>query len=1028
MSKALKIVFGLIGAVILLVVVAAIAVPLFVNPNDYKTQVAEMVKEQTGRELRIPGDIKLSVFPWLGADLGVVELGNAPGFDEPLFARTEQITVRVKLMPLLDKKVEMDTVTVRGLQLNLARDKNGRTNWDDLTQTKNGNAAPKEETSGQPPAVAALAIGGVRVENAAIRWHDAQAGQKVALDKLTVTTGALTLGQPIDLNIEFDVRSETPALTGHIKTSAKIDANPETQVIKASGLTLDAGLNSALLPGGRADLSLAGNVTLDGGKQSVNIAGLKLTAKELDLGAVKGDINVAGAIAGDLGAMRFDATGLRVDGALSGAAVKKLVFALTTNAGIDLGKQKLTVPALRVDVAEIDAAGLKGTATVLGVVDGDLAKQRFSVSKLAASGNLAGTDGGLRKVRFDLSGGVSADMAAQRVVLKDLRIKMPELALADLAGQANATVNITGDLNKMRFSLASLSADGQLSGEKGPVKSIRFKLDTAGSANLTAQTLNLTRLKLNVPAVALEQGNGSATVQATVKGNLAKSVFRVSKLVAETKLTGKTLPGGRVDARATGNVVANLSKQTLDVTDLRATALGLNTSGRVAVTNLNTTPQFTGSIKVARFSPRALLKRLGQPPIKTQDPKVLGRAEIATELSGTTDSLALNPLTVRLDDTQLKGKLSLAQFSAPLPSVRFDLNVDSLDADRYMPPSTPAKKKATATPGSAAAAAAGLPVDTLKSLDIQGKARVGRLKVSNLRVTDIHLQIGAKDGLIRVHPLGASIYKGKYQGDVNIDARGPQPVLSVDEKLTGVAAGPLLKDLSDLSVLTGQTDAVLKLQASGADTDAIKRTLSGNANFQFLDGEIKGVDIACWICGLSDMVGGLSSGDLKSALFGFVAGQVQQSASKPEGGGNSTRFTELNGRVNVINGTARNDDLEVISPLIEITGAGEANLVTERINYLVTPRLVSSCKGQGRSAVGSGLEVPVKISGTFQKPKYEPDLSGIKMAASRSSQPAPQQKQQAAPQPQPAQPQSPQEAIKQKTEEAVKGLFRGIFK
>jgi uncharacterized protein involved in outer membrane biogenesis len=41
MNKALKIAFGLIGAVILLVVVAAIAVPLFVNPNDYKTQVAD---------------------------------------------------------------------------------------------------------------------------------------------------------------------------------------------------------------------------------------------------------------------------------------------------------------------------------------------------------------------------------------------------------------------------------------------------------------------------------------------------------------------------------------------------------------------------------------------------------------------------------------------------------------------------------------------------------------------------------------------------------------------------------------------------------------------------------------------------------------------------------------------------------------------------------------------------------------------------------------------------------------------------
>ena len=66
MKKAIKIVAMLLGIVILGVVLLAIAVPLLIDPNDYKDELVQAVKEHTGRELKVEGDISLSVFPWLG--------------------------------------------------------------------------------------------------------------------------------------------------------------------------------------------------------------------------------------------------------------------------------------------------------------------------------------------------------------------------------------------------------------------------------------------------------------------------------------------------------------------------------------------------------------------------------------------------------------------------------------------------------------------------------------------------------------------------------------------------------------------------------------------------------------------------------------------------------------------------------------------------------------------------------------------------------------------------------------------------
>ena len=74
MKSTLKILAWLLGLVVVLVILAAIVLPRFFDPNDFRGEIADAVREKTGRELVIEGDLKLTVIPWLGVSIGRTSL------------------------------------------------------------------------------------------------------------------------------------------------------------------------------------------------------------------------------------------------------------------------------------------------------------------------------------------------------------------------------------------------------------------------------------------------------------------------------------------------------------------------------------------------------------------------------------------------------------------------------------------------------------------------------------------------------------------------------------------------------------------------------------------------------------------------------------------------------------------------------------------------------------------------------------------------------------------------------------------
>ena len=126
MARLLK-VFLIISAVCIgFVVVAVITAFIFFDPNEFKTQIASAVKDETGRDLVIEGDLKLTLFPWLAVDIGHTELGNAEGFRAETFMEFDEAKLSVRLLPLIvSREITVGTAALNGLVVNLEVDRNG---------------------------------------------------------------------------------------------------------------------------------------------------------------------------------------------------------------------------------------------------------------------------------------------------------------------------------------------------------------------------------------------------------------------------------------------------------------------------------------------------------------------------------------------------------------------------------------------------------------------------------------------------------------------------------------------------------------------------------------------------------------------------------------------------------------------------------------------------------------------------------------------------------------------------------------
>jgi AsmA protein len=566
---------------------------------------------------------------------------------------------------------------------------------------------------------------------------------------------------------------------------------------------------------------------------------------------------------------------------------------------------------------------------------------------------------------FNLKGGRLADATPTSIdVSFALQADKPALNI-----QAQLKSGLYFELEKKHYALRdmNLAVTGEAAGISGLDLTVKGSVDaTPADKMLAVDGLKLTLkgkhsagdldVKLDAPKLqlakdqltssnilldaAIKQAQGDIHAVLTVPAMEASGqAFKAGSVQLE--VTGKQ-KGNAIEGKLTGALSGNLQHQQFDLAQLKASA-------RVA------------------------------------DPKLPGGA-MSVSLTGDAHAdleqqrVRLN-VDTRLDDSNIKAKLGMDNFAAPAYS--FDVAIDQIDVDRYLPP----KQAKSAEPEKP------LDLSALKKLNARGSLRIGKLKFSNIKSTNVRVEVQAADAKVAVNPLSANLYKGTLNGSLNVNALAT-PQFAVKQRLSNISIGPLLRDAIAKDILEGRGSVTLDVTTQGATVSAMKKALNGNAVLNLADGTIKGINVAA---------------SLRSAKAGLgtLKGERTQAANQRE----QTDFSELKASFTIRNGIAHNSDLSAKSPLLRLGGAGDINIGANSMTYVAKATVVGSLEGQGGKELAAlkGITVPVRVAGPFDALKYTLDFNAL--AGEVVKQKVEEKK----------------EELKSKVQEGLKEQLKGLF-
>jgi AsmA protein len=383
---------------------AAVAVAIFVatfDANSLKPRIADAVRRATGRDLAIDGDVTLvpSLRPTIA--VGRVALANVAGGSRPAMATAQRIEVRLALLPLLSRQVEIERVVIQSPDILLETGANGTPNWvfgPAVPAQKLPDAPASPPEARRPLSVIAR---DVEIDQGTATYRDARTGSAYTLTIAQARATMADAAAPVQIAIAGAYDGATFSATGSVDPSREAVA----------------------LHVGAADL---GRLR----------PGLALTA--LDIPATRADEPVKLTATGTLGDLPLSLQASTGTPAALSARSAPIPFALALNAGAATASATGTVA---------DPAHLAGVSAALAASIPDLA----SLSPLAGERLPA-----LREVTFK---GALSDASAQGFTLKGLSFAAAQAdAAGDLAARMGARPSVQATLTSKRIDLDALRA------------------------------------------------------------------------------------------------------------------------------------------------------------------------------------------------------------------------------------------------------------------------------------------------------------------------------------------------------------------------------------------------------------------------------------------------------------------------------------------------------------------------------------------------------------------------------------------
>lgn len=587
--------------------------------------------------------------------------------------------------------------------------------------------------------------------------------------------------------------------------------------------------------------------------------------------------------------------------------------------------------------ADVPFARIGGAELTVGLMP--LLSERLEIDRAVLSGlqlNLA-RDAQGRNNWQDLSQGADAQSD-------------PDPDLGSDAGEPGAQLAL--EISTIEIVDANVAWDDAFTGESWVLEDFNLQASDLGEG---AQFPLQIAFALTGDVVTV---NVDAQMNATL--NLAANSYNLDDLSVSIDGSGTSWPGGSGTVElGFDRFAANLNDETLSLEGLNVSALGLDVSGDLQGRSLMSELALAGQVRFAQFDPRSLME-VFDVSIETADPDVLGSAAAQAQFEYSATAMSLNELQLTLDDSTLNGRVAIVG-----QRFDFDLNVDDINIDRYLPPA--AEDAAAEDEGSVDEV--DLPIQMLRNFSSRGSLSFAATKFLNLTFTNASFDLRADDGTLTLTP-SADFYGGTIDGSLGIEVVGENAArLSLAQNIEGFDIAPFARDFLQSEQLSGTGSLSLDVSATGSNVGEINRDLDGDVSFAFTDGAWEGFDIWYELRRLS----ALTSSDFETP---------DRPAGPPR-----TPFSSIAATGVVEDGLMTNRDLNASLQYLSLTGGGTVNLLTDEIDFDLTAQLpgAESFASAPELERFADAQLPLTLTGTLDAPVPGVDFGAIVRARAQEA-------------------------------------------
>lgn len=488
------------AAVVVGLIVAAVVVISTMDFNQYRGTIAEQVKQTTGRELVIKGDLKLDLGLSPAVAVNDVTFANASWGTRPHMAEIKRFEAQVDLFPLIFGKINVKRIVLNDADILLETDRNGRGNWEFVAKTAEEAAKPKDQRPAEKSAVQLPAVNEVDIRNARLSYRDGKTGQVTNVALRHASLGASSAGDPLKLDVDgtfntlaFQVGGRLGSIDAMARAGTPFPVNVTGRIADAASFKVDGTIREPLAAKGY-DLAVAAEgaeiarLARVAGVQMTQVGPFKVEAKIADsapggnpsLPSFKAELGKAdlalvraqGAVRDPIGQKGINVTasveGNEI-GAFSGFAVPGLAAPLPPIPALGPFKADVqvtngpgdrpSVPQLKAELGRPDLLKV----TVDGAVQDPLNQKGIAITLAAQAADLQAV---AQKAGVDapIAGPLSfsakiADTGPERYALSGLQLKAGE---TDLAGEATVATGgahpvVNANFNSTQLDLAAFT-------------------------------------------------------------------------------------------------------------------------------------------------------------------------------------------------------------------------------------------------------------------------------------------------------------------------------------------------------------------------------------------------------------------------------------------------------------------------------------------------------------------------------------------------------------------------------------------